>query len=326
MSEKMTFFELQTYIEVVGKDTSILEENNFDKRLEVIDFIGYHIIDQIEAFLLNTDRTDMLHALKFRAEKLQSELEEIDITLFQRLQKSIQKQGITGQEFKNLIDEYVYISANHHDGLREETGNDQQESDYDYQESDCDYQETGYDNLDIFMNGLSPFQTMPEETINLEPDMVSYHKTPARIVLELVEKSHFTKEDVFFDLGAGLGQVAILVNLLTGIRTRGIELEPAFCNYARACAESLNLSDVLFINADARKTDYSEGTIFFMFTPFRGEIMDTVLENLRKESLLRKITIITYGPCTVQVALQSWLVYTAPVESHDYKLGFFSSF
>jgi hypothetical protein len=29
---------------------------------------------------------------------------------------------------------------------------------------------------------------------------------------------------------------------------------------------------VEFINVDARQADYSEGTVFFMFTPFRGEI------------------------------------------------------
>jgi hypothetical protein len=171
-----------------------------------------------------------------------------------------------------------------------------------------------------------PLQTIPEQAKDLEPEMVYYQKTPARIVFELVEESHFMKEDVFFDLGSGLGQVAILVNLLTGITVMGIEFEPAFCDYARDCAVELNLSNVTFINIEARTADYSGGTIFFMFTPFRGEMMQEVLEILRREALLRKIKIITYGPCTAQVALQNWLHSASPIDDNIYKLTFFTSF
>jgi len=127
-------------------------------------------------------------------------------------------------------------------------------------------------------------------------------------------------------LGSGLGQVTILINLLAGITARGIEFEPAFCDYAGDCAANLSLSNVTFINADARKADYSEGTVFFMFTPFRGEILQEVLEMLRKESLRRKIKIITYGPCTPLVAFQNWLNFATPGGNDLYRLGFFSSF
>ena len=143
--------------------------------------------------------------------------------------------------------------------------------------------------------------------------MLFYQKTPARYsCYELVEKVHFQKGDVFMDLGAGSGQVSILVNLLAGISGRGIEFEPAFCAYSRNCARELNLSQVDFVNADAREADYSEETVFFMFTPFKGRILGTVLALLRKESLRRKIKIITYGPCTIQVAQESWLRLVIP--------------
>ena len=119
--------------------------------------------------------------------------------------------------------------------------------------------------------------------------------------------------------------MAILVNLLTGIKVRGIEFEPAFCGYARKCAEALNLVNVEFINADARSADYSEGTVFFMYTPFNGEMLQDVLEILRKESLSKKIKIITYGPCTAQVAMQSWLDLAGPKSPHLYQLTLFTS-
>ena len=304
LAAKTGIFEIQTYVKEIEKDSLLYEEKNFDKRIEVIDFIEFQVINQIEELLRKTDNPDKLILLKYSAEKVKSELEEININLFQKLQSNIQIGRYAGKELKNLINEYVDFNLDY---------NKHQE-------------EIGYDNLDIFINGLSPLQTMPEQTKDLEPEMVYYQKTPARIVFELIDKSHFVKEDVFFDLGSGLGQVAILVNLLAGITVKGVEFEPAFCNYARDCAAGLNLYNVTFINTDARKADYSEGTIFFMFTPFEGEILQEVLEILRKESLLRKIKIITYGPCTAQVALQSWLDFAAPKDDNIYKLGFFTSF
>jgi SAM-dependent methyltransferase len=301
---KKAISEIQSYIGEIEKASALLEEKNFDQRTEVIDFISFHIIDQIEELLRKTAHPDKLILLKYRAEKVKSELEEIDITLFQRLQANIRTGGYSGKEFKKLIKEYVDFDVD---------DNQQQE-------------EPGYDNLDIFINGLTLFQTVPEPAKNLEPEMVYYQKTPARIVFELAERSHFTKEDVFVDLGSGLGQVTILINLLAGITARGIEFEPAFCDYAGDCAANLNLSNVTFINTDARKADYSGGTVFFMFTPFRGEILQEVLEMLRKESLRRKIKIITYGPCTPLVALQSWLNSARPGGNDLYRAGFFSSF
>lgn len=291
--------EIQSYIESIETDPLLYEEKNFDTHSEVIDFIEFHVIDQIEALLQKTVEPDQLIALKYRAEKVMAELEEIDNKLFQKLQEKIRAGGHTGNLFKSLVNEYVALNE-HHD-------------------------EPGYDNLDVFINRMFPFQNIPEQTKDLEPEMVYYQKTPARIVFELVEKAHFTKEDVFFDLGSGLGQVAILVNLLAEITVKGIEFEPAFCNYAGDCAAELNLPNVTFINADARKADYSEGTVFFMFTPFRGEILQEVLEILRKESLRRKIKIITYGPCTTRVALQNWLHSAAPEHDNIYKLSIFAS-
>jgi hypothetical protein len=300
----MTIPAIRSYIRAIEEDASLCEENNFDQRIEVIDFIGFQVIDQIEALLQNTDHPESLTQLRTRVERLKCELEEIDRTLFHKLRARIRIKALTGNEFKNLITEYVDLNSSppHH------------------------LEEPGYDNLDIFINGLSLFQAMPDQTRILEPDMVGYQKTPARVVLELVKRFHFRQEDVFFDLGSGLGQVAILVNLLTGITVKGIELEPAFCDYAGDCAADLNLSNVTFINVDAREADYSEGTIFFMYTPFRGGILDEVAAVLRKESLQRKITIITYGPCTAQVALQNWLEFAAPGDSNIYKLGVFNSF
>lgn len=291
----MTFAEMQVYIESVENKALLREEKNFDERVDVIDFLEFHVLEKV-------GDEEQLMLLQQRAEKVRDELEEVNATLFKKLQHKIRTGKIVGEPFKKLIGEYLNLDVKDN---RKVTA--------------------GYDNLDVFVNGLLPIQMIPEQTKELESEMVFYQKTPARIVFELVERAHFTAEDVFFDLGSGLGQVGMLVNLLAGIKTVGVEFEPAFCNSARNGAAQLNLSDVTFVNEDARQADYSKGTVFFMFTPFKGKMLQDVLECLRKESLSRKIKIFTYGPCSDQVASKNWLRSPSSKADNIHELKIFTT-
>ncbi len=300
---RVAILEIQSYIDGIEKNKMLWEEHYFDQRLDVIDSIGSQVIDRIEELLHKSNTPHKLNLLKSRAEKLKSELEEIDVKLFNNLRSKISAGRYSGMEFKNLIREYFPLDAD----LKSPT------------------EEAGYDNLDIFINELLGFERIPAQTLELEPDMVYYQKTPAKIVLELVEKSHISREDVFVDLGSGLGQVVILVNLLTGIKSHGIEFEPAFYDYALDKTSALHLPGVTFTRDDARNADYSMGNVFFMFTPFRGKILVDVLDSLKQESRKRKITIVSYGPCTAEIAIQNWLNPITSNECNIYKLAVFCS-
>ncbi len=279
----MILSQIELKIIDVKSNSLLYDEKSFDERADAIDFLEFHILDLIDSLRSTASDHEKLTELHRQAEEMKSQLEEIDNKLFQRLQQEIRQGKYSGKEFESLVREYVSFERNS-DG------------------------EEGYDNLDIFMNRLLSLQYMPEQCMPLEPEMVFYQKTPARVIFELVKEGGFKKDDVFFDIGSGLGQVAILVNLLADIRTVGVEFDPAFCKYSEECAAVLGLQKVTFINTDARKADYSLGTVFFMYTPFRGKMLQDVLEVLRKESLKREIYIITYGPCTAEVAEQGWLI------------------
>jgi precorrin-6B methylase 2 len=155
--------------------------------------------------------------------------------------------------------------------------------------------------------------------------MVYYQKTPVRIVFEMINKAAFKRGDVFYDLGSGLGQVTILVNLLASVTSKGVEFEPAYCEYSKTVAAGLDLENVEFINADARYADYSSGTVFFMYTPFEGKILGDVLNTLNAESKKRKIRIITYGSCTKEVARTHWLRQVSNMKDYNTAPGVFIS-
>lgn len=296
------FSEIQTIIEDITNNSSLFEEKNFLRRIDIIDFLDFQLLGELEKLQKEKPRMQKYADLKYKTKNLIAALEKINDNLFQMLPEKIKKEKITGSEFKNLINKYLDFKLYH-----------------------AEYKEVGYDNLDVFIDRLLPQRDMPEQTKALEQGMVYYQKTPARIVFELIEKLNFTKKDVFFDLGSGLGQVTILVNLLCGIKTKGVEIEPSFCEYAKQSVAEFKLPDVDFINADARKADYSEGTIFFMFTPFTDKVLEDVLLLLKKESQHRKIKIITYGPCTKHVASQSWLEFVTQQNIDNYKPSIFKN-
>jgi hypothetical protein len=99
--------------------------------------------------------------------------------------------------------------------------------------------------------------------------------------------------------------------MVTGAQSLGIEVQAAYVASARECAQSLHLSRVQFIAQDARDADLSRGTVFYLYSPFKGSILADVLSALRRESTRRSIKICSLGPCTRTVANETWLKASA---------------
>jgi len=277
--------DIQSGIRSIEKEPALRKDSNFMSRMEAIDLLDFHIIDRIEGWLQKEGQNEGLSSLKHHAEQAKRELEMIDINLFQRLREKIRTGTYTHPSFGDMIHLYLGYDGSH----------------------SCSQGQMGYDQLDVFLNGLLADRPIPEPTIAREPEMVFYQKTPARIIFELKRLAELKPGDLFFDIGSGLGQVCILVNLISGATTRGIEYEPAYYQYAKTSSSQLNLPNVDFINKDARNGDYARGTVFFLYTPFEGRMLQDMLDILQKESQKRTITIFSYGPCSPHVARQDWL-------------------
>jgi hypothetical protein len=294
---KTVISEIQSNISTIENASAIYEEVNFEVRADAIDFIDFHILDRIEAFQEAAEQREHLETLRQVAEKIKFELEETDLNLFEQIRHGIATG--TSLPFRELIDKYIH--------------------------PDNHVNKVGYDNLDAFINGILAYNIVPEPTLSRAPEMVFYQQTPMRVILELMDLAQLEPDNVFFDIGSGLGQIGLLVNLISQATTYGIEYEPAYCNYAKVCASALNLLNVHFINMDARKADYSQGTVFFLYTPFEGSMLNDVLSILKTASPNRSIRIFTYGPCSSQLTRHSWLTCVNGDGSNIYKLYEFRS-
>ncbi len=169
----------------------------------------------------------------------------------------------------------------------------------------------GYDHLDELVSGVLRFEP-PGPVAAPAAEMVFYQPTPARHIFDLLRRAAPAKRDLLVDLGSGLGHVPLLAAICTPARALGIELEGAYVGCARRCAASLNLSRVAFTEQDAREANLSAGTLFYLYTPFSGGILRTVLDRLRREAARRAIRVCTFGPCAAVVAAEPWLRNAGP--------------
>jgi len=165
-----------------------------------------------------------------------------------------------------------------------------------------------FDCLDELIGGVLQLREPDSTKIHPAPEMVFYQPTPARHILYMLRLCALTGADTLVDLGSGLGHVPILASLLTDAKCIGIELESAYIESASKCAESLGLNRAAFLQQDARDADLSTATVVYLYTPFTGSILGSVLGKLRDQSAHRQIRICTLGPCTEIVARQSWTV------------------
>jgi hypothetical protein len=246
-------------------------------------------------------RTKELVELQSRSVRLQVRFEAINRQLFSRVWTDLQVGTFDQNQLRRFLDQFTTYQPK------------------------PDQRHFGPDGLDYLLDGVFGLAAPPPATLSPEAEMIHLEHTPARVILDLIDHADLKTGDIFYDIGSGLGQIAILVHLLTGVVVWGVEIEPAYCLHASDYAINLELFEVHFVQVDARNADYCNGTVFFMFAPFTGKMLQAVLDKLKIEAQQRPIKLCTYGPCTPQVLAQPWLTNSNGSGGDEFKLAVFVS-
>ena len=287
---------LRVRLRALARDPGLEAGAGFAERAEAMDFLESGILARIDPDISDSSPHTGLAGLRNDAESLMSRWEGADAALFRSLRSELRAAPDAGAALRGMLDAYVPARS-----------------------PPASPREAGYELADVFLNGLLNPDPVPAETLPIEPEMVAYQKTPARIALEMIERAGLVPGELFCDVGCGLGQIPILARLLTGARAVGIEREPAYAGYARACADALGLGGVEFLAVDAREAAYSEVSVLFLFTPFQGGILGEVLERIRSQSR-PGLRVFAYGPCAIPIARQAWLRTRGPLPEKGFGL------
>lgn len=268
---------LLSLIEALEQDLSLNKPRQLRRRVEAL--------DDLDAYLSGGELAGT--ALHRRAVAIHAKLESVNSSVYEAIRRDIQSGAGRGR----LL---AWTADWNHAAL----GN-------------C----RAYDYLDELISGVLQLEEPLAGIVQLESEMVAYQPTPARHIFDLIDRAALTERDFLIDLGSGLGHVTLIASICTSASCIGVEREPAYVDCARNSARSLNLKNVRFLQGDARSTDLSKGTVFYLYTPFNGSILRDVLNSLRRESLRREIQICTFGPCTGAVAEQRWLRVIGAIEA-----------
>ena len=74
------------------------------------------------------------------------------------------------------------------------------------------------------------------------------------------------KNDIFYDLGCGTGNVVFFANILYDIEAIGIDIIPSFIENANKIKRELSFNKVTFIEGSFLEADFSKGTVFYAVT------------------------------------------------------------
>lgn len=120
-----------------------------------------------------------------------------------------------------------------------------------------------------------------------------YYPCSVEVLLRTIDVAGITQQDVFVDIGSGIGRATTLVHLLTGARAIGIEIQRDLVERARDLAETFGLSQVTTLEGDATELvgRVANGTVFFLYCPFSGTGLELVLEQLAGPARARPISV-----------------------------------
>lgn len=116
-------------------------------------------------------------------------------------------------------------------------------------------------------------------------DAFQYEPTPYEALAYI--KPFLRADDVFVDLGSGMGRVVLYVAGSCKIRkVVGVEIDPELLKIARTRLSNLELrrlilSPVELIEGDAATVNLGEGTVYFLYNPFGESTLLKVLTNIR---------------------------------------------
>ena len=165
-----------------------------------------------------------------------------------------------------------------------------------------------FDARDLWIDARLSVPGIPADLPNLPSGTVPYLPCEVDAIVRAIREAPVSAEDVFVDLGAGVGRPVLLAHLLTGASAIGVELQPHLIDHARRSAAGL---DVSFIEADA-SMEIPDGTIYFIYATFNGAALRRVFDHLRQIAARHPIIV-----CAVDFEVdEDWLV-ARPSQARD---------
>ena len=154
--------------------------------------------------------------------------------------------------------------------------------------------------LEVELDRFLKIKTNGRDDSASTPTNYPYEATPYSVLQTLANSGYINKRDKIIDFGCGKGRVDFYLAYSVKTKMVGVEFDPRLYNSALKNSQTaISSAKVSFVNCDAR--DYvidSDVTGAYFFNPFNVEVLDCVINNLRrsKNENDREIKLFFYYP------------------------------
>jgi hypothetical protein len=161
---------------------------------------------------------------------------------------------------------------------------------------------------DAWVDGVLGLE-LPADGASLPRGCVPYLPAPIEALMQIAEHASVQADDVFVDIGSGVGRATVVMHLLTGAAI-GLEIQPHLATASRELGTRFGAGRVTVVEGDAAVTtgQLTTGTVFFLYCPFGGDRLATVLAELEAIAVTRPIRV-----CCLDLPLPAcaWLALSA---------------
>jgi SAM-dependent methyltransferase len=140
-----------------------------------------------------------------------------------------------------------------------------------------------YDENNQFWVSLKEgYRLKNERIVNL-----TYGETSYLAIKHSFDFIRLTKDDVFYDLGCGIGKTVFFANAVYGAKSFGVDIIPDFIKNGNLVVQDLKLENISFLERSIFDLSLKTGTVFYV-TP-------TCFDQENMEKLLKKFLTLPRG-------------------------------
>jgi hypothetical protein len=145
---------------------------------------------------------------------------------------------------------------------------------------------------DAWVDRVLGLGELPDDR-ELPPGCAPYLPSAVDVLREAIERAGVTDEDVFVDVGSGVGRALAVVHLLTGAGAVGVEIQADLAARAAEMAARLGLERVRTVHGSAEEmiARLPIGTVFYFYCPFGRERLLRTIDALRPQAEVRPLTL-----------------------------------
>lgn len=167
---------------------------------------------------------------------------------------------------------------------------------------------------DAFVDRALALEAPPDDGPELPRGGVPYLPCPIGTLCRVLKQAEVGADDVLVDIGSGAGRTAAFVQLLTGATVHGIEIQRRLLEASLELMKRLRLQrfSATWGDAPAMPECLAQGSVFFLYCPFGGSRLETLLGSLERLASAKELRL-----CCVDLPLppRPWLAPMTPVDS-----------